>query len=177
MKLRYKDYKIETVAVPSDGDCLLHAILISYYIPYLQAGKRERKQIVTQLREKLASELPEHYKKLLGGNLAHMAESLDEFKLKNMQRQLRSGWLGYGYIEYLSNYLEKDIYIIDEQGKLYWNDENKYAIKKRTSIIIQYNGIDHYEAIRLRRGEEIKIHFCPNHSLIQKLRASIVDSS
>lgn len=173
-------------STPMDGNCLFHAISNSFFEPYhteQMNGKHvSRTQMVSFLRkelaEKLATKISEepdshtHYDTLNGGNTSAFAEAVPEFKLSYMQSQLNSSFpIGYGYMEFIGNALNKDIYILEALRRdIYVTDELSLTIKgNRRSIVLYYmNG--HYELVGIHNPDgTFDTHFSPDHSLIRFL--------
>lgn len=190
----YRNYKFgilynwNTVIVctPGDGNCLLHAICNAIYEPYrtgiYKGEKINRTDVVKQLRNDLADKLSSeykgttHYEYLLGGNLSKVAEFIPEYRIEYMINELKSNrYLCYGYIEYISNILSHDIYIIDgnHDDQIYVSDENEYAIKgNRPSIIIYWKN-EHYELVGIKCDGHISTRFSCKHSAILELQKHV----
>jgi hypothetical protein len=182
----YEQWPLCRFATPVDGNCLFHAIANSFFKPYheelLNGRSVTRAQIVSTLRHELSRRLGEvdlsdpegrtYYACLSNGNTSKFADAVPEFKLKMMQDQLASNApIGYGYMEFISNALNKDIYILEAaRSDIYVNDELTFCIKgNRKSIVIYYmNG--HYELVGIRAPDgSFDTYFEPNHSFIRFL--------
>lgn len=175
----FKDFSLAKFTIPPDGHCLFHSLLFSFYTPYkdeiLNNKPISKIQIVVNLRYELSEKIDAVYDKLSGGNLCKFAEAVDEFKLPVMKSELNSDHcIGYGYIEYISNLLNKDIYIIDgTTNNIYISDELPYLIKGRNAVVLYYKD-HHYEPIGLKHEDNnIYCHFKPCHPFIQFLRDKI----
>src|SRR5581483_2827641 len=122
---RYPDLvALKTIA---DGSCFFHAILLAFYIPYQLEREGDvpvsRISLVRDLRYELSCKLGEHvdlsdpnspivYDTLSHGKLGDFGQTLREYSLAEMQKELRSNReVGYEYHEFISNELNKDIYI------------------------------------------------------------------
>ena len=186
----YERWALCRFATPMDGSCLFHSISNSFFSPYhkqsLHGKTMTRNEIVSTLRRELAQRLAEvdpedengrtYYTSLAGGNTAIFAEAVSEFKLEVMQSQLASNaHIGYGYIEFICNALNKDIYMLDAAHRdIYIFDELPFCIKgNRKSIVIYYmNG--HYELVGIRNDDgSFDTHFEPNHSFILFLNSIV----
>ncbi len=187
----YSQWDLVRIETPLDGSCLFHAIANSfspsYRVQKIDDVGMSRDQIIAKLRKELSETLAQpiskdkettHYELLNGGNTANFAEGVPEYALSYMQRQLDSTQpIGYGYMEFIGNVLNKDIYILEAiRHDVYVTDELPYTIQgNRCSIVLYYmNG--HYELVGIRRqnehnGSEIAFdtHFAPNHSFIRFL--------
>lgn len=186
----YDQWNIVRFGTPMDGSCLFHAIANSFFEPYhterLNGKPMSRSQIVQHFRKELADQLaspisndpqsPIYYDVLNHGNTSTFAKAVPEFSLEHMQRQLNSHVpIGYGYMEFIGEALNKDIYILEAARRdIYITDELPLTIKgDRRSIILYYmNG--HYELVGIRNSDNsFDTHFAPNHSLIRFLYARV----
>lgn len=175
---------------PMDGNCLFHAISSSFFDPYrketINNKHMSRTKMVSILRHELAEKLGSkisdnsdsltHYEILNGGNMKLFSEEVPEFKLNYMKSQLDStNPIGYGYMEFIGNSLNKDIYILSASNRgIYVTDELKYSIKgNRNSIVLYYiNG--HYELVGINNTDgTFDTHFSPNHSFIRFLYGNV----
>ena len=176
----FENWKLVRLATLQDGSCLFHAIVSAYSINYLkcslQGNPITHEQIVLKLRKELAVKLPLHYNNLNNGATNEFSKSVPEFTLDNMQKTLDSKeYIGYGYIEYIGNLLNKDIYILEDIGAdLYKFDNPKLIIKGNRPSIVLYYISEHYETVGiLNENGSIDTHFSPNHSFIKFLRSGI----
>jgi len=185
----FEQWPLCRFSTPMDGSCLFHAISNSFFTPYhtemLHGKNTPRNKIVSSLRRELSKKLntkisddvaTTYYDVLNGGNTAAFAEAVPEFKLEYMQKQLDSpAHIGYGYMEFIGNALNKDIYILEAARKdIYITDELSLTIKgDRPSIVLYYmNG--HYELVGIENPDgTFDTHFSPNHSLIKFLCARV----
>ena len=183
----FTNWQLVRFSTPMDGNCLFHAIANSFFAPYhnetLNGKHLSRNQIITMFRKELALKLdtrvsddpnsPTYYDTLNDGNTQSFAEAVPEFALKYMQEQLASNNpIGFGYMEFIGNALNKDIYILEAQRKdLYcMPHELPLTIKgDRKSIVVYYmNG--HYELVGIQKEDGVfDTHFSPDHSLIKFL--------
>lgn len=168
-------------STPMDGNCLFHSIANSFFTPYwteiLNDKHMSRINQIKHLRTELSNRLPEYYDKINGGNMKIFAESVPEFKLEYMQQQLQSQVpIGYGYMEFIGDILDKDIYILEAARKdIYKTDELKYTIKGNRNSIILYYMDGHYELVGLHHADgTFTTHFDHNHSLIKFLRNKVL---
>ncbi len=181
----FEKWKLCRFATPMDGSCLFHCIANSFFEPYhtetFNGNHISRQNIIklfrSELAEKLSSKISDdndttYYQYLNAGNTASFAEYVPEFKLDYMKSQLNSNnQIGYGYMEFISMVLDKDIYILDAvRHDIYVTDELPFMIKgNRSSIVIYYiNG--HYELVGINIDDKTFLtHFSPNHSFIKFL--------
>lgn len=188
----YESWHLCRIPTPMDGSCLFHAISYSYFEPYitefLNGKKITRAEIIKSLRyelsQRLAAPNPQtdnkltFYESLNGGNTKNFSQHVHEFSLKYMQQQLNSNNpIGYGYIEFISNTLNKDIYILDEKRKdIYLSDELNYSITgKRNSIVLYYNN-NHYELVGICNSDQpVDTHFSSEHSFIKFLHDKVTN--
>lgn len=186
----FEQWSLVRFSTPMDNSCLFHAISNSFFAPYqteiLKDVHVPRNRMIAGLRKELAQKLaakisptpdengyhPTYYDTLNGGNTSAFADAVPEFKLEYMQNQLESQVpIGYGYMEFIGNALNKDIYILEaSRHEIYITDELPLTIKgNRNSIVLYYmNG--HYELVGIQNVDgSFDTHFSPNHSLIRFL--------
>jgi len=184
------------IRTPLDGSCLFHAIAKSYFKPYI-TGRIDhrsfnRKDFITKLRKSLSIKLgtkinpsdpysPTYYETLSRGQLPIISKQkgLEKYSLENMQKELDSNQpVDNIYNEFISNQLNKDIYILDAVKKdVYitgFDDDILY--KNRPSIVILYIP-GHYELIGVNANSNtnntIKVLFDPNDDLIISIKNRI----
>ena len=169
-----------------DGSCFFHSIAYAYHIPYrlgqLNGAPIDREKFIRELRRDLSKVLdrPAHpggpiiYDTLSRGKLREFAEGYADYSLENMKRELDSSQpVDSVYIEFVSNLLNKDIYILDNRKKdVYVLGDYDLYYKGRPSIILLYTG-NHYDLIGLRCNNGIKTHFSPNHDLIRSIQTRL----
>ena len=184
----FDQWHVVKFSTPADGSCLFHAIANSYFEAYhteLLRGKPiTREKIVTGLRKELSNMLsqkvnekdsasPRHYDILNHGNTAAFSKEVATYSLENMQKELDSlRYIGYGYMEFIGNVLEKDIYILDGyRCDIYITDELPLTIKgDRPSIVLCYMNNNHYELVGIENEDgTFATHFSPEHSFIRFL--------
>lgn len=186
-KGEYSGWEIVRIFTPPDGSCLFHAILngfsTSYHSGMLNGKQINKEKMVSLFRKELAEKLAEtipgeshtYYESLNNGNMKEFSEAVPEFSLKNMQAELNSNnSIGYGYLEFISDIIEKDIYILDaDRQDIYISDEA--AVKgDRSSIVIYYSDFTgHYELIAIKTEDSFASHFSPKHSFIKFLYEKI----
>ena len=173
----YEAWSMVKYEIPKDGNCLFHAIALAFFKPYINENFNNRpisrNQIVYNLRKELSDKLsqpvngksgPTYYEKLNNSNTLKFSKYVPEFSLKHMQAELNSNHhIGYGYLEYIANQINKDIFILDANHKLYPSDE--ITVKGRNAIVLYYQD-NHYELI----GVNGMTHFKPNHPFILFLK-------
>jgi hypothetical protein len=177
------------IRIFTDGSCLFHAIARSYFKPYI-TGKIDgrsfdRKDFIKKLRKSLSIKLGSktdpadpnsltYYDNLSRGQLAEFAESVPSYSLENMKNELDSNHpVDNIYNEFISNQLNKDIYILDgvKRDVYITGNDDDILYKNRSSIVILYLP-GHYELIGLlETNNNIKVLFDPDHDFIQTIRA------
>lgn len=185
--------RIRTIA---DGSCYFHAIANAYYPPYqtgiLNDKAISKTQIVRSLRSDLALRLaqpvdplnpisPLNYDLLGRGQLKTFAlgmlnngiydRNIPIYTLENMQRELRSGEaIDNVYHEFISNQLNKDIYILDgeNQDVQFTGDDYDLLYKGRPSIVLYYFP-EHYELVGIKEEKSIQTYFDPDSEFIQAI--------
>lgn len=175
------------IRTSADGSCFFHAVTKAFYIPYrtgqLNGVAINRHQLIQTLRRELAIKLgrpanpndpqgPTHYDLLSRGQLREFAKGVKQYSLQNMQKELCSNSaIDNVYNEFISNQLDKDIYILDGENRdvLVTGDDDDILYKNRKSIVILYIP-GHYELVGIRNGDRIETHFQPTHPFIQAIR-------
>jgi hypothetical protein len=179
----FEKWKLVSVNTPMDGNCLFHAILNAtsylYREGYIEGKEVKRSTMVSVLRKEMAEKLStipngkkeSYYDSLSNGNIKAFSENVPEFTLEYMTAELMSNKpIGYGYIEYICDIFDSDIYILERNRKdLYITHEMLYCIKgNRNSIVLLYME-GHYELVGILKETEITTYFTSDHSLIQFL--------
>jgi len=182
----FENWPLVRFSTPMDGNCLFHAICNSFFSSYhdekLNDQTVTRDKIVAAMRKELSETLskpisdesnsPRHYDILNGGNTSAFSEAVPEFKLKYMQKQLDSNTsIGYGYMEFIGNVLNKDIYILEAiRHDIYITDELPYTIRGNRSSIVLYYMNGHYELVGIHnQNNTFDTHFSPEHTFIRFL--------
>ena len=100
-----------------------------------------------------------------------------------MQKELNSDFsVDNVYNEFISNQINKDIYILDmvKQDVYMTGDDDEILYKTRPSIVIlylsgKYKSSGHYELIGLNENGYIKTLFDSDHDFIQNIRARMYE--
>ena len=190
----WNEWDLVRFQTPADDNCLFHAICNSFFQPYHQQllkGKAiSRYDIVMALRRDLAEKLEtidsntgkSYYEGINNGNTSMFSSSVPEFSLATMKSMLQSRVpLGYGYMEFIGNCLNKDIYLIDgEKNDIYVTDELPLTIKGNRKSIILYYSAGHYELVgidqqSINKDRPFQTHFDPQHLLIRALYARVCE--
>ena len=195
--------RIDTIG---DRSCLFHAIANGFFLPYctgiVNGIKMSKKEIVKQIRKELADKLSDpisakpnsktYYDIINSGKTAEFPVSPElpeyDYSLKNMQKQLDSdNNIGYGYIEYISNALDKNIYILNEQDKDLYPFEKTELLniykEDRSSLVLYYttpnnnDSYDHYELVGIMNNGIVDTYFSPNHTFIKFLYKKVLEKS
>lgn len=191
----FERWPLVRFSTQGDGSCLFHGIVNAFYRPYhteMLNGKHvSRSRMITALRRELSEELnqkmtdnpssPTHYEFLNRGYTAEFAKNAGtgEYTLSHMQNELNShSYIGYGYLEFLGNVLNKDIYVLEAIRRDIYRqvDEDLELIihGNRNSIILYYMDNGHYELVGLRRNDgTFDTYFSPEHSLIRFLNQRV----
>lgn len=151
---------------------LIHAILNATWEPYhngdVDGESFDRQILVRDLRKKLSFLLrspidpskpkgPTHYDKLLNGCLRERAKKHKDCTLDRLCAILDSDlFLGHVFIEFLSNYFNIDIYILDLKSMDIYTtggmDDHMYY-KARDSIIVGFVK-NHYDLIGVKTSKD-----------------------
>lgn len=201
------------IPIIGDGSCFFHAVLRSFYRDYIESTQKSVRQFYARhLRNALSAVLEEsnpltgirYYDELSRGTLATLAaEGLSSCSISAMQQELQQGGpVDNLYQELVSNHLNRDIYIVNED----YGDVDvgfsdlELLYKGRNSIILLYrNG--HYELLGIavpnsttlvssgdragsgsplspeglvRLRQPLETFFTPSHPLIQQLYQRMV---
>ena len=180
----------------TDGSCFFHAVSKAFFEPYitgtLNGLSLDRKEFVKKLRTDLSKKLgqkinpenpnsPRYYDILSRGELEEMSKDVPAFRLENLQNLLDSNRpVDNVFNEFVSNQLDKDIYILDGNKKdvyITGRDED-ILYKDRPSIVILYIP-GHYELIGVKDDNDnddgvITTLFSPDHSLIKAIKNRII---
>jgi hypothetical protein len=179
----YKEWNPITIDTPPDGNCLFHAILnatsLSYRLgkinnkdmPQLAIVNAVRADLSTKLNTKAPGKEKTYYEELYDGHIHEFADHVPEFTLRNMQQLLKPGnAIGYGYLGYLSDVFNIDLYVLDgTTNDIYISDELPFYSKgNRDSVVLRYVA-GHYELVGLLKGDEIISYFSSDHLFIKFL--------
>jgi hypothetical protein len=172
------------IRIPRDGSCFFHAITRAYFKPYITGiidGKAfNRKEFIRGLRKSLSIKLGKsdpktglrYYDSLSRGKLEDFAKSVPQYSLEEMQKELDSDRaVDNVYNEFISNEIDKDIYILDMVSKDVYITGNDFDIlyKGRKSIVLLYLP-GHYELVGIETRKGIKTLFSPDHEFIRAIR-------
>jgi len=166
-------YDLYHISTPTDGNCLFHSILGGFYKPYQNHISMAR-QFRRELSEKLGSKNPKtgkiYYETINNGFMKEYSKFVPEYSLSRMKRELDSNSpLGYGYMEFIADIIDKDIYILDRSSMgLYKTDE--VTVKDRKSAIIIYYDGSHYETVVQNVGDSQVHHFSSKNPIIKNMR-------
>lgn len=181
---QFQRWNLVRFATPADGSCLFHAIANAYFAPYhtetWDGRKITRNSIVRSMRKELSDKLSQkdpktgltYYEQLNNGNTKNFSSSVPEFSLDKMRQTLDSdGHVGYGYMEFIGNAIERDIYILSGRHQdVYNSDELRLTIKGNRPSIVLYFASNHYELVGTKNSDDsFSTHFKPSHSFIQHL--------
>ena len=173
-----------------DGSCYFHAIAKSFFTPY-KLGKLDgtvlnRSEFIRKLRKDLANKLSEpvdsanqqnvrYYDLLSRGKLGELSRGLPQLSLENMKKLLDSSLsVDNRFNEFVSNVLNKDIYLLDFLKKdVYVTGDDADILYKGRDSIILLTMPGHYELVGLTTEQGIQTLFPSNHPLIRKIRDRI----
>lgn len=173
-----------------DGSCYFHAIAKSFFTPYklckLNGTVLNRSEFIRKLRKDLANKLSEpvdptnqqgliYYDLLSRGKLLELSAELPQLSIKNMKKLLDSSLsVDNRFNEFVSNILNKDIYLLDFLKKdVYVTGDDADILYKGRDSIILLTMPGHYELIGLTTDQGIQTLFPPNHPIIRKIRDRI----
>lgn len=183
----YNMVKFDTIG---DGSCFLHALLMSFYKPY-QMNRINRRQFVRDLRTNLSKKLESkvnpldqeskiYYDIISNGNLREESKFIPEFSQQSLVKDLDSNkYLSNIYNEFISDLLNRDIYILDMNKKDVYMTGTDFNIlyKNRLSTVILYTQNikfetkNHYELIGiLNSNNTVRVGFEPDDKFIISIR-------
>lgn len=179
------------IRVPPDGSCFFHAIAKSYFEPYILGrwsnGKPvDRRKFIATLRKDLSVKLGSkidpsdsnsttYYDTLSRGRLADFSQSVPQYSLDSMMKELNSNRsVDNVYNEFISDQLNRDIYILDavKRDVYMTGHDDDILYKNRKSIVILYLP-GHYELVGVYEKGVTKTIFDPSHDLIRAIRQRI----
>jgi len=198
-KQGFENWDLIRIDTIGDGNCLFHAIANGFFVPYhtgiVDGNKMTRREIIKQMRkefsEKLSSPVSSelnsktHYEIINSGKTSEFPVCPDlpedDFSLSNMKKQLDSDkYIGYGYIEYISNMLDKNIYILNDSNNDLYPFEKTELLniykKNRPSIVIYYK-LNHYELVGIMNNGIIDTYFDSDHTFIKFLYNRVLEKS
>lgn len=178
---------MERMGIYADGSCFFHAILASHYKPYIE-GKNEnvavdRIKMVSEFRMELSSKLSDkiyprdpssltYYQKISRGQLEDFSKEVPQYSIDNMKKELSStSSVDNVYNEFISDVLNKDIYILDllTEDVYVTGGDLDILYKGRPSIVLLYIP-GHYELVGLRdRDNNLNTLFGADHPFIQNI--------
>ena len=175
------------IRTPPDGSCFFHAITKAYFEPYI-LGKLNNKPLnrssfIKELRKDLSIKLgskvdpqnpssPTYYDLLSRGKLRDFSTNVPQYTLDNMMRELNSNRpVDNVYNEFVSDQLDKDIYILDimKQDVYMTGHDDDILYKNRKSIVLLYLP-GHFELMGVSENGTVKTIFEPSHNLIRTIR-------
>lgn len=163
------------IDVPADGSCFFHALILSIYKPY-QLNKINKWKFVREFRKNLAYKLIEDYDKLSNGKLKELSKEMPEVSLSAMIQELDSSKaISNIYNEFISDLLNRDIYLLDYQKKdVYMTGSDLNLLYKgRKSTVLVING-NHYQLVGIKKSDgSIKVGFDHDHPFILKIQKRI----
>jgi len=163
----------------NDGSCFFHCITDAFYKPY-KLGQINKKEYVSNLRKDLANNLTvEIYNKLSRGNLKEFSKKITGFSLDDYKKILNSNKpVDNRFNEYVSNVINKDIYIIDYENKSVYitGNDDDILYKKRESIVIIWINQNHFDLGCVLEGKRLVTLFDYSHPFIQTIRNNFLQN-
>lgn len=181
IKIKDLPYTFVVFDTIGDGSCFLHAVLMCFNKKYRRSKIKERQQIVDKLRMDLADVLYEkneenktYYEILSRGEITELSKFMKRLDIDIMSRYLKSrNWLDIFYLEMISDHLDIDIIIYDEQDKNFYNTGDLELYHKgRNTVIINYQREAHFEAMGIRL-DKIRTFFDSECSVIKEIKQKI----
>lgn len=185
-KANFPNFNLIRIRTPMDGSCLFHALCKAYFKPYINgqlSGEAfDKDEFIKNLRKELSKKLAQKidgktfYQKLGKGELAKTAESMSEYSLENMQKDLANSHkaLSVIYNEFISDQLDKDIYILNAKTKDVYltGTEDNILYKNRKSVVLLYlPKYHHYELIGImHNNNNVETYFESDSNFIKHIR-------
>jgi len=180
-----KDLNLRKIHVPGDGHCFFHSLMLGA-VDYYINNPSKRNELVVSFRKRVANYLLETddsgksvYDKLSRGYLKEYAKNVSESKfepdfysLNNLKNLLNSNsYVGLEVAEVVSLFLDVNIIIWDDIKKDIYRhgDKDLLFFSENSTIVLIYNGINHYDLMGLQFNNEIYTHFTSENSLIIQL--------
>ncbi len=181
------------IGVIADGSCFFHSVAQSYYKAYRRGRLNDlildRIQFIRQLRLELASKLedhvdeddpesPSHYQIISRGGMESFGKIVPQYSLDSMKAELASNKpVDNAYNEFISDILNKDIYILDVMRRdVYITGKDLDILYKgRESIVLLYIP-GHYELVGIRNNNgDLKTLFDPDHPFIRSIQSRMME--
>ena len=181
------DFKVHGISYPlkrlptlGEGHCFIHAILQATYREYRRSCNHRRIKLVKDYRRGLArrlSQVYDQYPEYAAVVVDNIGPGELSFDKKSLMRHLASDdYLGEELIRFVSDQLDKDIYLLDLETHdikaVGWDPATLY--RGRPSIIIVYT-IEHYETVAVfsQSTGQYETILSPDHPLIIELRSRV----
>ena len=182
------------IQTDADGNCFFHALAKAYFQPYITGKTKEgkpfdkrkfiknlRKDLSKMLNNKVDPEDPDSltwYESMANGEWGEESKNMPELSLKYMQKELASNSsISHIYNEFISDQLDKDIYILDgEKQDVYMTGtDDALLYKDRLSIVILYLP-GHYELVGIKDNKNyIQTIFDSDSDIIRTIRKRMTE--
>jgi len=129
---------------PGDGSCLIHAVIFLLSPTYREFSIEKKREYVLQIREEMASILPEYWSKI---NITEASKAFpEEYSLEGIQRCLRSKqFLNEFAVWMLEEIFNIRIILYSEYNSCVY-ERGLLETPRKATIIINYTG-SHFESI------------------------------
>jgi hypothetical protein len=177
--LEYFRKNLHIHAVPMDGHCFFHCLLLSTSDLYRNSSSHHDKlKMVKFLRSSLAKYLEEQdehgksvYERLSRGNMASFASEIPELRLISLKKLLNSNQpVGEHVYELVSDFLDIDLYVF-HQEKLMTYDQELLHKNRPGVLIIHKDG--HYELCIRKEENDCKYTFEPEDEIIKYIKSKV----
>lgn len=182
----------------TSNSCYFHAILQAFHRDYINSvNVLEKEEFTRKLRNLLADTLDSTdatgkkiYDTLYEGQLPIFVEEIkekgdsfvhseftEEWSLGGMIKNLRgNGMISESIYELVSNYLDIDIYLLNEELKdIYYIPNSRLLYKNRNSVVISIDTTHlHYSTVGLINSGKVETYFSPTHEFIAFLNEKIM---
>jgi hypothetical protein len=164
------DFNIYRIGTIGDGSCLLHSIM-THEKEYRKLSEKMKSKYIKKLRKKLYKIYDEKSWENTGNGSLKLYSNIDKsYTYKKIKKRINSlQWMGDEYIDFISNYININIFIIiiENNHIIKLNNFNINYNPLFDSIIILYLN-NHYESILIENTFVLK----HNHPIILNLLQS-----
>lgn len=166
-----------------DNHCFFHSLLLAISPDYIHHYENDNQLAMRRMailwRKILAKELIREnkgitkYHKMFQGNIFKISNEFREYSLEMMKKKLESEeWIDYVYFDFMSNEIDRDIFILDWENKsIYKTLDENIRIKNRIAIILIYIDQSHYNLMAIKTPNGLKTEFEHDHAFILFLKS------
>jgi len=186
-KLTFLEENFVVLDTIGDGSCFLHAILQSFSKKYRKMNKKDKINMVMEIRHNLSNVLLEvnpdtnktYYQSLSRGEIEEISQFVDQMKLDHMKNYIKSRkWINFTFLEFISDQFDIDIYIFnDRDNTIYYTGDPDLYYKGRDSVLVNYIDDCHFESIGMLHNKKLYTFFSKDSEIIKKLKNHVMEKS